>query len=57
MPYQIEALGKAHDRVEFDCGSVAPNRHLHQQARQDAETSVACAAQEFNSPITDIATQ
>jgi hypothetical protein len=40
-PYQIEALGKTHDHTEFDCGSAALNRYLHQQARQDAEKSVA----------------
>ena len=40
-PYRIEALGKTHDRTAFDCGSAALNRYLRQQARQDAEKSVA----------------
>jgi GNAT superfamily N-acetyltransferase len=40
-PYRIEALGKTHDRATFDCGSVALDRYLQQQARQDAEKSVA----------------
>ena len=40
-PYRIEALGKNHDRATFDCGSAALDRYLHQQARQDAEKSVA----------------
>jgi GNAT superfamily N-acetyltransferase len=39
--YRIEALGKNHDRAAFDCGSAALDRYLHQQARQDAEKSVA----------------
>lgn len=34
-------LSKTHDRTTFDCGSTAPDRYLHQQARQDAEKSVA----------------
>ena len=40
-PYRIEALGKNHDRTAFDCGSAALDRYLRQQARQDAEKSVA----------------
>ncbi len=40
-PYRIEALGKAHDRTAFHCGSVALDRYLHQQARQDAEKNTA----------------
>lgn len=40
-PYRITALGKSHDRASFDCGSAALDRYLHQQARQDAEKSVA----------------
>ena len=40
-PYRIAALGKNHDRAAFDCGSAALDRYLHQQARQDAEKSVA----------------
>ena len=40
-PYRIEALGKAHDRTAFECGSTALDRYLQQQARQDAEKSVA----------------
>lgn len=39
--YQIEALGKTHDRSAFNCGSAALDRYLHQQARQDAEKNVA----------------
>lgn len=42
-PYRIEALGKTHDRTAFDCGSAALDRYLQQQARQDAEKSVAAA--------------
>ena len=40
-PYLVEALDKKHERTAFDCGSVALNRYLQQQARQDAEKSVA----------------
>jgi len=40
-PYRIEALGKTHDRTAFTCGSAALDRYLQQQARQDAEKSVA----------------
>jgi GNAT superfamily N-acetyltransferase len=40
-PYRIEALGKTHDRTAFTCGSAALERYLQQQARQDAEKSVA----------------
>ncbi len=40
-PYRIEALGKSHDRGTFNCGRAALDRYLHQQARQDAEKSVA----------------
>jgi GNAT superfamily N-acetyltransferase len=40
-PYQIEPLSKAHDRAEFKCGSSVLDRYLQQQARQDAEKSVA----------------
>ena len=40
-PYRIEALGKTHDRTAFECGSAALDRYLQQQARQDAEKSVA----------------
>ena len=40
-PYQIEALGKTHDRSAFNCGSAALDRYLHQQASQDAEKNVA----------------
>ena len=39
--YRIEALGKRHDRTAFDRGSAALDRYLHQQARHDAEKSVA----------------
>lgn len=41
LPYRIEALGKAHDRSGFSCGSAALDRYLHQQARQDAEKNTA----------------
>ena len=40
-PYRIEPLGKSHDRTSFSCGSAALDRYLQQQARQDAEKSVA----------------
>ncbi|ROZ69010.1 N-acetyltransferase [Ramlibacter sp. WS9] len=40
-PYRIEALGKTHERAAFTCGSAALDRYLQQQARQDAEKSVA----------------
>jgi GNAT superfamily N-acetyltransferase len=40
-PYRIEALGATHDRTAFECGSVALDRYLQQQARQDAKKSVA----------------
>lgn len=40
-PYRIAPLGKTHDRDSFSCGSVALDRYLQQQARQDAERSVA----------------
>ena len=39
--YRIEALGKTHDRTAFNCGSAALDRYLQQQARQDADKSVA----------------
>ncbi len=40
-PYRIETLSKAHDRTAFSCGSKALDSYLQQQARQDAEKSVA----------------
>ena len=40
-PYEIAALGKNHDRTPLACGSAALDRYLRQQARQDAEKSVA----------------
>jgi predicted GNAT family N-acyltransferase len=40
-PYLIEPLNKTHDRSAFKCGSPALERYLQQQARQDAEKSVA----------------
>jgi predicted GNAT family N-acyltransferase len=40
-PYRIEALSSTHDRTAFDCGDATLNRYLRQQARQDAENSVA----------------
>lgn len=40
-PYRIAALGKAHERAAFRCGHAALDRYMHQQARQDAEKSVA----------------
>jgi GNAT superfamily N-acetyltransferase len=42
-PYCIDPLGKHHDRAGFSCGSPALDRYLQQQARQDAEKSVAAA--------------
>jgi GNAT superfamily N-acetyltransferase len=33
--------GATHDRTAFECGSVALDRYLQQQARQDAKKSVA----------------
>ena len=40
-PYRVDVLGKQHDRAPFSCGSAALDRYLQQQARQDAEKSVA----------------
>ena len=40
-PYRVAPLGKIHDRESFACGSVALDRYLQQQARQDAEKRVA----------------
>lgn len=40
-PYRVDPLGKNHDRAQFSCGSAALDRYLQQQARQDAEKSVA----------------
>ena len=40
-PYRIEPLGKSHERAAFFCGGAALDRYLQQQARQDAEKSVA----------------
>lgn len=40
-PYRIDPLGKNHDRTQFSCGGAALDRYLQQQARQDAEKSVA----------------
>ena len=40
-PYRVDPLGKTHDRVIFSCGSAPLDRYLQQQARQDAEKSVA----------------
>ena len=40
-PYRIDLLNKNHDRTQFSCGSAALDRYLQQQARQDAEKSVA----------------
>ena len=40
-PYQIEALGKQHDRTGFACGSAALDLYLQRQARQDAGKNVA----------------
>lgn len=37
----MDALGKQHDRTLFACGSGALDRYLQQQARQDADKSVA----------------
>ena len=41
LPYQVEALGKRHERGGFSCGSGALDRYLPQQARQDADKRVA----------------
>ena len=41
LPYQVEALGKRHERGGFSCGSGALDRYLQQQARQDADKRVA----------------
>jgi GNAT superfamily N-acetyltransferase len=38
---RIEALGKHHDRTGFGCGTEALDRHLRQQALQDADKHVA----------------
>jgi GNAT superfamily N-acetyltransferase len=40
-PYRVDPLGKTHDRAIFSCGTAALDRYLQQQARQDAEKSVA----------------
>jgi GNAT superfamily N-acetyltransferase len=39
--FRIEPLGKSHVREGFRCGSEVLDRYLQQQARQDAEKSVA----------------
>jgi predicted GNAT family N-acyltransferase len=40
-PYRVDPLGKTHDRATFSCGTAALDRYLQQQARQDADKSVA----------------
>ena len=40
-PEHIGPLEKAHNRKSFDCGNEDLNRHLREQARQDAEKRVA----------------
>lgn len=40
-PYRVDPIGKTHDRTIFSCGTAALDRYLQQQARQDAEKSVA----------------
>ena len=40
-PYRIDPLSKNHERAAFSCGSATLDRYLQQQARQDAEKSVA----------------
>ena len=40
-PEHVGPLEKAHDRKSFDCGNEDLNRHLREQARQDAEMRVA----------------
>lgn len=39
----VEALGRQHDRTAFHCGEEALDRYLEQQARQDADQSVAAS--------------
>lgn len=39
--YRIEALGRQHQRDEFQCGIEALDRYLKQQARQEADKHVA----------------
>ena len=41
VPYRVAALGKSHDRKPFSCGSLALDRYLQQQARQDADKRAA----------------
>jgi GNAT superfamily N-acetyltransferase len=39
--YRIEALGRQHQRGDFQCGTDALDRYLKQQARQEADKHVA----------------
>lgn len=39
--YRIEALGRQHQRDDFQCGIDALDRYLKQQARQEADKHVA----------------
>lgn len=54
IPYQIEALTKAHKREGFSCGVLALDRYLQQQARQDAEKFVAVPFVLVNAPNTEV---
>lgn len=39
--YQLESLGKHHDRATFSCGDEVLDRYLRQRARQDMAKNVA----------------
>ena len=39
--YRIEALGRQHQRDDFQCGIDALDRYLKQQARQEADKHIA----------------
>ena len=41
VDWHIEPLQKSHDREDFNCGHIALDRYLKQQARQDAQSQVA----------------
>ena len=43
VPWRVAPLDRDHDRAGFSCGSVALDRYLQQQARQDADKRVAAA--------------
>ena len=46
----VEPLRRQHERTAFHCGAEALDRHLKQQARQDAEKLVAAPFVAFNPP-------